>query len=102
MITETDIKRFEKTFDYLKQVPYDICKETLYTALELYNGYNPDNADSFKTCFDTKVYNHYISTGKIDTIERSALCSCKHSFPVCSHFFHPAFQRNTSLYSGNC
>ena len=32
MMTETDIKRFEKTFDYLKQVPYDISKETLYTA----------------------------------------------------------------------
>ena len=82
MITETDIKRFEKTFDYLKQVPYDISKETLYTALELYNGYNPDNADSFKTCFDTKVYNHYISTGKIDTLEEESLSRMLHDHSI--------------------
>ena len=42
MITETDRIKFETTFEYLKQVPYDISKDTLYTAQELYSGYNPD------------------------------------------------------------
>ena len=94
MITETDRIKFETTFEYLKQVPYDISKDRLYTAQELYSGYNPDCADSFRTCFDTLVYNHYISTGKIDAIEAESLARTLHD-----HSIHTALKEFFKSYN---
>ena len=53
-----------KAMDYLKSVPFDVNRTSLYTADELYAGYDPKNEASFETCYDTKVYRHFIATGK--------------------------------------
>ncbi len=42
---------------------YNVFKGNLYTGETLYAGYDPQNEDSFATCFDTRVYNDYISKG---------------------------------------
>lgn len=43
---------------------YSTFRGKLYTASELYEGYDPEREESFATCFDTRVYNSYIDKGK--------------------------------------
>lgn len=45
-------------------VPYNVFRTSLYSPGTLYQGYFWSNFESFHTCYDTKVYNHYLSTGK--------------------------------------
>lgn len=56
--------------------PYNIFVPKLYSAEELYEGYNPTCEESIKDCFDSKVYAHYIAKGKMaadigETLSRS-------------------------------
>ena len=61
-----------KAMDYLKAVPFNVNRATLYSADELYAGYDPQNEATFETCYDTKVYRHFIATGKqAQTVEES-------------------------------
>lgn len=53
-----------QTLNYLKSVPFSINRSTLYTAEELYAGYNPKDEATFETCYDTKAYRHFIKNGK--------------------------------------
>lgn len=53
-----------KAMDYLKAVSFDVNRTSLYTAEELYAGYDPQKAETFETCYDTKVYKHFMATGK--------------------------------------
>ena len=43
---------------------YNVFRSDLYTGETLYDGYDPDNEDSFTTCFDQRVYSDYIEKGK--------------------------------------
>lgn len=43
---------------------YKAFTGNLYTADTLYEGFEPGNEESFDTCFDTRVYQDYISRGK--------------------------------------
>lgn len=43
---------------------YSTFRGQLYTAAELYAGYDPEHEESFATCFDTRVYNDYVEKGK--------------------------------------
>ena len=45
-------------------VPYNISPPRLYSAEELYSGYDPQRRESFEECYDTKVYRDYIERGK--------------------------------------
>ena len=44
--------------------PYNIFPAQMYSAETLYAGYNPQQADTFLACYDSKVYAHYIAQGK--------------------------------------
>ena len=44
--------------------PYLIFPAELYSAATLYRGYDPEREESFKTCYDTQVYRHYVEQGK--------------------------------------
>ena len=44
--------------------PFMLFPAKLYSAQTLYAGYNPQQADTFLTCYDSKVYAHYIAQGK--------------------------------------
>lgn len=43
---------------------YKAFASSLYTAETLYEGYDPHDDASFATCFDSRVYEDYISKGK--------------------------------------
>ena len=45
-------------------MPYNIFRAQLYSPAELYNGYNPAIPESYSSCYDARVYAHYISKGK--------------------------------------
>ena len=46
------------------QVPYDIFREHLYSATDLYRGYHIGKVDTLKDCYDQQVYTYYINKGK--------------------------------------
>ncbi|MBQ8864192.1 MAG: hypothetical protein IJ014_05655 [Rikenellaceae bacterium] len=57
-------------------VPYNIFPSMLYTPEQLYDGYNPSDEASFENCYDTRVWHHYTSEGRIagnilETLARS-------------------------------
>ena len=64
MIKNANFSDFEPIVEYMKSVPFDISRTKLYCANELYGGYNPIEPESFDRCFDTQVYQHYLSKGK--------------------------------------
>lgn len=47
-----------------KSVPFKVFRNGLYNAQSLYEGYIPGCPESYKDCYDSKVYEHYLSTGK--------------------------------------
>lgn len=55
----------ELLIEYLNSVPYQINRKTLYSAEELFDVYDPNDAGSFMRCYDTRVYNHEVETGKL-------------------------------------
>ncbi|MBE6220842.1 MAG: hypothetical protein E7127_04285 [Rikenellaceae bacterium] len=44
--------------------PYNMFRAKLYSAQELYAGYDPKHPESQKDCYDSKVYAHYLAKGK--------------------------------------
>lgn len=46
------------------RMPFDIFREHLYSAEDLYKGYELGKPGSFKNCYDQQVYNHYLEKGK--------------------------------------
>ena len=42
---------------------YNAFKSSLYTGESLYDGYNPEDDESFATCFDTRVFRNYTENG---------------------------------------
>ena len=62
--TPATLKQLEGLTEYLKSVPYDVTRKSLYSADELYAGFDRNDPQSFETCFDTRVYRHFIDGGK--------------------------------------
>ena len=59
-------------------VPFNAFRNTLYTADTLYEGYELGNPDSYKNCFDNKVYQHYLRMGKTATDVKETLARTLH------------------------
>jgi len=51
-------------FPRFKELPFRVFRSGLYNAGTLYEGYRPGDPDSYKDCFDCKVYEHYLKAGK--------------------------------------
>jgi len=51
---------------FLDDLPYDICRQTLYTTEELFAGCDPQNPETLTQSFDARVFRHYLDTG-LDT-----------------------------------
>ena len=64
MIKSTDFNELRGMVEYLRSVPYDVTRKQLYSAADLYDGYDPSQPDTFFTCHDTLVYRHFMGTGK--------------------------------------
>ncbi len=64
MINDINASNIMPVIDYLKGVPFNVNRKQLYTPYELYEGFAPDEASSFDTCYDTRVYRHFMEKGK--------------------------------------
>lgn len=61
-----------------KDLPYNTFRNSLYTPSALYEGYVTGSPESYSECFDSKVYEHYINTGKVSTGIRETLARFLH------------------------
>ncbi len=52
---------------------YNVFRSRLYSGEDLYEGYDPENEDSFATCFDSRVFADYKEKGKDCTDIRETL-----------------------------
>lgn len=77
MITNTIIS-YLSLFEYLKAVPFDVNRKTLYNASELYEGYKLEQPETFENCFDTKVYRHFMSKGKLTSDVKESVARTLH------------------------
>ncbi|MBO4821187.1 MAG: hypothetical protein J5548_06940 [Prevotella sp.] len=91
MFTISNEKDLTQVVEYLKDVPYEVSRSRLYDAAELYDGFVPCDEDSFTSCYDTRVYQHFVSKGKQteDVMELLARTLHDHGIHVAlNDFFH--------------
>lgn len=75
---------FERSLDKTNLIfpkltaPYDIYRGFLYSANSLYQGYDPNREETFEDCFDTKVFRHYLATGKSAVDIKETFCRALH------------------------
>ena len=67
--------------------PFSTYPKCLYNSKILYNGYDYHKDETFKSCFDTKVYDHYISYGKRGHGVRETLARALHDHFI-THFLY--------------
>ena len=60
------------------RMPFDIFREHLYSAEDLYKGYQLGKSGSFKDCYDQQVYSHYLKMGKASTDIKETLARTLH------------------------
>ncbi len=63
-------------------VPYNVFRNSLYTPADLYNGFSPTSPSSYETCFDQRVYRHYMWTGKEATDIKETLARSLHDHSI--------------------
>ena len=73
--------------------PFSTYPKGLYTYKVLYNGYDYHDESTYETCYDTKVYQHYINQGKQGHAVRETLARSLHD-----HFISHALYNMLSLY----
>ena len=69
MITTKDFKAVDGIIDWLDDVPYDVTRNSLYCAEDLYQGYEPSSdaqtdKASYDDCYDGRTYQYYLLMGK--------------------------------------
>ncbi|MBO4849520.1 MAG: hypothetical protein J5529_01315 [Prevotella sp.] len=64
MITNSNFADIKPIVEYLKSVPFDVSRTSLYQSTELYADFTPEQPGSYDKCFDARIYHHYISKGK--------------------------------------
>lgn len=60
------------------EVPYNIFRSRLYNADDLYAGYRMGDPDSYNDCYDYKVYQYYLRTGKVAVKIKETLARTLH------------------------
>lgn len=88
MINTKEFIQSEQLLTHLKNVPYDVTRHQLYEGLELYEGFHPDYPGSFRSCYDSRVYQHYLQTGKRALQIEESLARTLHD-----HGMHTALDR---------
>lgn len=82
MISSQDFNEIKGITEYLEAVPYDVTRKCLYTASDLYKGYRQNDVESIKTCFDSQVYSHFVSTGKQSSNVMESLARTLHDHGI--------------------
>lgn len=88
MITSTNFNRLNGTVAYMEAVPFDVTRDALYSAADLYQGFQADDESTWDATYDSKVYQHYISTGKQAKTVEESLARAVHD-----HGMHMALNR---------
>ena len=74
--------------------PFPTYPRKLYTSKELYAGYDYHDESTFETCYDTKVYRHYLNFGKQDVMDvRETLARSLHD-----HFISYSLHQLLDIY----
>ena len=63
-------------------VPYNVHRSELYSPEELYAGYDPEHPETQATCYDGRVYNHYLAQGKTTRNLRITLARSLHDHSI--------------------
>jgi len=66
----------------MEGVPYDVTRLALYSADDLYAGFDPADPASFDTCYDTLTYNHFVATGKHGSSALESLARALHDHGI--------------------
>ena len=67
--------------------PFSTYPKRLYTSKILYDGYDFHDESTFETCYDTKVYKHYINQGKRGHEVRETLARSLHDHFITYHLY---------------
>ena len=78
MIKTNGLYELQGMLDYLEAVPFDVTRNQLYAAADLYEGFSPDDDETFATCHDSPVYAHYLKTGKLSAEVKESLARTLH------------------------
>lgn len=81
MISATDYTELNDIVAYIEKVPYDVTRRALYSAEDLYDGYDSKN-DCFEQCYDSRVYQHYIQKGKQSVDVKESLARTLHDHGI--------------------
>lgn len=63
-------------------VPYNVHRSELYSPEELYAGYKPEQPETQATCYDGRVYSHYLAQGKTSRNLRITLARSLHDHSI--------------------
>ena len=94
MISATDYTELNDIVAYIEKVPYDVTRRALYSADDLYDGYDSKN-DNYEQCYDSRVYQHYIQKGKQSVDVKESLARTLHD-----HGIHVALDGFFQKYPG--
>ena len=93
MITSTGYEELKDVLAYLAEVPFDVDRKSLYHPAELYEGFSPDDEDSYSKCFDSIIYQRYKSMGQHTNNVKELLARTLHD-----HCIHTALARFIKTY----
>ncbi len=93
MITNTGYEELKDVMAYLAEVPFDVSRKSLYHPAELYEGFNPHDDNSYSECFDSIVYQRYMSMGQHTDNVNELLARTLHD-----HSIHTALARFFKTY----
>jgi predicted Rossmann-fold nucleotide-binding protein len=82
MITNTGHEELKDVMAYLNEVPFDVARKSLYHPAELYEGYNPDDESSYSKCFDSIIYQRYMSMGQLTNNVNELLARTLHDYSI--------------------
>ena len=82
MITNNNLQEIEGVVAHLKSVPFDVTVGGLYSAAQLYHGYEPECPQSYEECYDQHVYQHFLSEGKQTGNMKEQLARTLHDYRI--------------------
>ena len=90
MISSKNFNQLSGTIAFMESVPYDVTRQQLYSAGDLYEGFDAADESTFATCYDTLVYQHFLRTGKRASSVDESLARTVHDHGIhmaMDHFF---------------
>lgn len=100
MIKAGELKELNHIIEYLKSVPYDVTRKTLYSAGDLYDGSITDEGQDhvdWQHSYDGQVYRHFLATGKQNAEVLESLSRSLHD-----HGIHTAMQHFFDTHDSRC